>query len=234
MWLCLNEKGWTMISDLGWAIIAWFRSVCIRGRFFTMEYGIASLHYPWCWPTSTYRSNISQTKMNNHVRVEGMLCLCFTYIVYIMLVACLRTSKYLSVGEFDNYIIYRIFRFDSLSILCYLSLVCSVMLVVCVCFKYFIGRNQYTRKRDENDQNKRRNEENALVATSMAFAMTWKSCGATYLEGNTKKMGTEVDDVHHQGHDVRHDPPTSHVQHFTLMAFAMRSWRPPWASGAKK
>lgn len=48
----------------------------------------------------------------------------------------------------------------------------------------------------------------------MAFAMTWKPWGATHLEGNKKKMGTEVD-------GVRHDPPTSHVHNSTLMVSVM-------------
>lgn len=119
MWLRLNEKWWKMINGLGWSIIAWFRSICIGGRFFTMEYEIVSLWYPWCWPTSTYRYNVSQTKMNNHVRVKVMLCLCCTYIICIMLVVCLKIIKDLSVWEFDNHIIYRIFWLNSLSIWCY-------------------------------------------------------------------------------------------------------------------
>lgn len=121
-----------------------------KRNFFTTKWGIVSLRYPWCWPTSTYRSNVNQTKMNNHVRVEGMLFLCCTYIVCILLVVCLRRRKDLSVGEFDNHIIYRIFWLDSLSIWCYFITFYSVVLVVCVCFKYFIGKSRYARKRNEN------------------------------------------------------------------------------------
>lgn len=49
--------------------------------------------------------------------------------------------------------------------------ICSVILVVCVCFRYFTNGSQCTKKLDKNDTQQRKYGKNILVAPSVAPAM---------------------------------------------------------------
>lgn len=90
---------------------------------------------------------------------------------------------------------------------------CSVMLVFCLCWRYFLIRSWHMRKQSKSGQKQKK----------------WHLNMKKINEGRSGTCG-----VRHRGMAFAMTPFVIHVPHVALVAFSMRPWRSPWASCPEK